>query len=364
VANAVDATEISIVSVGTPQTEEGAPDLSYVYRVVEQIATALKASGKSHCIVLRSTVPPGTTDECRRIIAEVGPAGEVGMAFNPEFLREGSAVRDFLEPAYTVIGAEDEQVAALVSKIYASVDAPIHVIDTKTAEMLKCVANAWHATKITFSNEVGRLAQAWGLDGRDVMKLIVDDRKLNVSPAYMRPGFAHGGSCLPKDVASLCFHARDMNVHAALLESLDISNEQAIHKAALSVLRDGPTDVCVLGLAFKPDTDDLRESPAVKLIKALIAEGCRIKVYDAEVRASMLIGANLDYIHRYLPHFEALVMATPEEAMEGASVVVATYNAPYVRAALHNVKPGMRLLDLGGAYEGDTTGIEYSGAAW
>jgi GDP-mannose 6-dehydrogenase len=361
--DAVTATEVSIVSVGTPQEQNGRPDLSFVYRVVQQIAEAAKRAGKPHCIVLRSTVPPGTTDACRKIANDC--AGDnLLVAFNPEFLREGCAVRDFLEPAYTVIGTEDERAALLVSEMYASLEAPIRVVDTRTAEMVKCVANAWHATKITFANEVGRMAQAWELDGRDVMRLIVDDRKLNVSSAYMRPGFAYGGSCLPKDVAALCFFARDMGVNAPLLASLDVSNEQAIRLAAAAVLRDGPTDVCVLGLAFKPDTDDLRESPAVRLVKMLLSEGCRVRAYDSEVRESMLVGSNLGYIRAHLPHFEALMVSSPEEAMTGARVTVSTYDAPYIRVALRSLEPGTRLVDLAGAYDGDRSALDYFGAAW
>jgi GDP-mannose 6-dehydrogenase len=217
VGEAVAASQVSLISVGTPPGEGGGPDLGYVEAVCREIGRAVRRKGTPHVVVLRSTVPPGTLRRCHALLQEEAGDAQVHSAFNPEFLREGSAVRDYVEPPYTIIGTDDEEAEAAVRELYAQVEAPIVVVEPEVAEMIKYTANAWHATKIAFANEVGRIAHAFGVDGRQVMDLIAQDTKLNVSPAYMKPGFAYGGSCLPKDLASIIHYAQRERVSTPLL---------------------------------------------------------------------------------------------------------------------------------------------------
>jgi GDP-mannose 6-dehydrogenase len=305
-------------------------------------------------------VPPGTLARCAELFSAEG-AG-VHLAFNPEFLREGSAIRDYDTPAYTIIGTGDAVAENRVRALYAAVAAPVVVVEPAVAEMIKYVANAWHATKIAFANEVGRLAKAFGVDGRDVMDVIVRDTKLNVSPVYLRPGFAYGGSCLPKDVAALLAHARRLDVPVPLLESVPRSNAQQVELAFAAVLASRPRRVAVLGLAFKPGTDDLRESPAVPLVKRLLGEGCEVRIYDRDVNLAHLMGTNLDYIRANLPHFEALLVASPADAVGWADAVVVTYKSGDFVEALSR-GDGTPVIDLAGQFRGDS-GREAHGIGW
>jgi len=363
-AEAIGDSEVSLVSVGTPSRRSGALDLSAVHRVTGEIARAMAAKGCEHTFVLRSTVPPGTLDGCARIIAELCPLEGVHLANNPEFLREGSSISDYNHPAYTLIGSRDDAATAVVKQLYAAIDAPVYVVEPTVAELVKGVMNAWHATKITFANEIGRLARAAGVDGRQVMELLVRDTKLNISPVYMRPGFAYGGSCLPKDVAGLVAQARGLDVPVPLLESLSVSNRDVVDQACDLVLATGCRDVAVLGLAFKANTDDLRESPAVALTKRLLGEGCRLRIYDRDVLAARLVGSNLRYIQEHLPHFDALLAPSPAEALEGCDAAVVTYVSPEFRAALDQAPGDLRVVDLAGLYEVNPAGREYAGIAW
>ena len=358
---AVAATDVSMITVGTPPLANGEPDLQYVTRVCGEIAAAVKALGRSHVVVLRSTVPPGTLARCAELFAAEG--AQVHLAFNPEFLREGSAIRDYDAPAYTIVGASDATAERWVRELYASVPAPVVVVEPAVAEMIKYVANAWHATKIVFANEVGRLAKAFGVDGRDVMDVIASDTKLNVSPVYLRPGFAYGGSCLPKDVGALLAQARGHDVPVPLLASLPVSNSQQVELAFQAVLASRPKRVGVLGLAFKPNTDDLRESPAVPLVKRLLGEGCEVRIYDRDVNHAHLMGTNLAYIRANLPHFEALLVESAGDAVAWADVVVVTYaSGDFVEALFGG--DGKPVVDLAGLFRGDASGRETHGLAW
>ena len=358
---AIEATEVSMITVGTPPLANGEPDLQYVLRVCGEIATTVRALGRAHGVVLRSTVPPGTLARCAELFAAEG--AEIHLAFNPEFLREGSAIRDYDTPAYTIIGTGDATAERHVRALYAAVSAPVVVVEPAVAEMIKYVANAWHATKIAFANEVGRLAKAFGVDGRDVMDVIVRDTKLNVSPVYLRPGFAYGGSCLPKDVGALLAQARRLDVPVPLLESVPLSNAQQIELAFQTVLASRPKRVGVLGLAFKPGTDDLRESPAVPLVKRLLGEGCEVRIYDRDVNHAHLMGTNLAYIHANLPHFEALLVESAGDAVAWADTVVVTYaSGDFVEALSRG--DGRPVIDLAGQFRGDDSGRETHGVGW
>ena len=365
VAAAVAGTEASMISVGTPPDSDGVPDLSYVDRVCREIGDAVAAKGTEHAVVLRSTVPPGTTQRCAELLAEVAGDSELcHVAFNPEFLREGSAIHDYDHPAYTVIGSDDPAAERAVRELYAAVEAPVHVVPLAVAEMVKYVANTWHATKIGFANEVGRIAKAFGVDGRAVMGLIAQDAKLNVSPVYMRPGFAYGGSCLPKDVNALLHYAGEMHVSTPIISGLPASNRAHIDQAVAAVLRHSRRRGAVRGLAFKPGTDDLRESPAVYLVKRLIGEGCEIRIYDREVRTAQIMGTNLAYIHAHVPHFEALLTDTVEDCLAWSDVVVVTYAGDEFAKAIRDSGQVRSIIDLAGLFAEPPDGCEYDGIAW
>ena len=361
---AVLDTDISLVSVGTPAGPGGTPDLTGVQKVTEEIARAIALKGKEHTFVLRSTVPAGTLDRCAETLASLAPGIEVHVANNPEFLREGSSIADYDHPAFTVVGSRDKRAQEQVEELYRAIDAPVLAVEPAVAELTKVVANAWHATKITFANEIGRLAKAAGVDGRDVMDVFMRDTKLNISTTYLRPGFAYGGSCLPKDVAALIAQARAANVSVPLLASLPLSNRDVVDSATDLVLQAPGRKVAVLGLAFKANTDDLRESAAVSLVKRLLGEGCEVRIYDRDVLAARLVGANLRYIESYLPHFERLLAPSAGEALDGCDTAVVTYATPEFREALDAASPSVRVVDLCGLYREPPVGRECVGIAW
>lgn len=361
---AVSQTDISLISVGTPSMPSGEPDLSYVFNVSREIAWAIREKGQRHLVVLRSTVPPGTLGKCRKIIAEIAGEDLISTAFNPEFLREGTAISDYYHPPYTIIGTDDPHAEQLLRELYRNIDAPVLVTKPETAEMVKQVANTWHAAKIGFANEIGRLAKAFGVDGREVMNIIVRDTKLNVSPAYMTPGFAYGGSCLPKDLNSLLYHAQSMNVPVPVLSAIPVSNNLQVEIAVKEILQTGARKIAMLGLAFKSGTDDLRESPAVLLIKRLIGEGCEIKIFDQSVYKARLMGTNLSYIRRNLPHFEDMLVPFGEEAVEWADLVVVTYKAQEFQEILSLSQRDVPVVDLAGVYTERPKELEYYAIAW
>jgi len=362
--DAVLRSEMSLISVGTPPNDKGIPELKYVFQVCREIGSALVGQKQTHVVVLRSTVPPGTLEKCAQLFDEAAEGCDVHLAFNPEFLREASAIKDYDNPPYTVIGTDDSSAEESLRKMYASVDAPIFVTPPAVAEMVKYVANAWHAAKISFANEIGRISKNYGIDGRDVMGLVVQDTKLNISSAYMRPGFAYGGSCLPKDVSALLCAAREMNVSVPMLDSLPVTNTAHIERAVQEVLSLGVRKVALLGLAFKPKTDDLRESPAVVMAKRLIGEGCEIKIYDQAVHQAWLVGTNLAYIQRNIPHFEALLVPNVADAVADAELIIVTHGTDDFRNVLKGLGEGKKVLDLAGVLTESTEGFDYYGIAW
>ena len=345
-AEAVELSSVSVISVGTPSQASGGTDLSFVKRVCEEIGRAIRAKTKPHVVVLRSTVPPGTLATCHDIFRSTESDALIHLAFNPEFLREGNAIEDYDNPPYTIIGTTDAGAERAVRAMYATVDAPIHVVDPGTAELVKFVANAWHAAKITFANEVGRLAKGFGLDGSRVMDLIVKDTKLNVSSAYMKPGGAYGGSCLPKDVNALIACAREMAIPVPVLEAIPMSNQHHIDLSVAEILALGRCHLAIFGLAFKPGTDDLRESPSVPLVKQLIGEGFGVKIYDPHVNRAALMGTNLHYIRSHVPHFESLMAPTAEAAVEGAEAIVLTQPDADLRRIAKTLARGRSIVDL------------------
>jgi len=341
------STDVSLVCVGTPSSPQGEHDLSQVMTVCEQIAGSFAASDSDHVLVLRSTVPPGTLERCREVFRARGCDGRVHCAFNPEFLREGSAISDYDDPPYTIIGTDDPIAERAVRELYAGLAAPVVVVAPGVAELVKSVANAWHATKITFANEVDRLARAFSVDGAEVMDVIARDTKLNVSAAYMKPGYAYGGSCLPKDVRNLVHHGRRFGLSVPLLESLPASNHAQVDLAIRAVLEHRPRRVLICGLAFKDGTDDLRESPSVPLVRGLLGEGCEVRIFDPAVRKAHLMGTNLAYIREHVPEFETLLVDGDDGIGRWPDLAVVAF-ATQEFAELLARNPETPVLDLSG----------------
>ena len=360
---AVNASDVSLVCVGTPSRPDGRTDISQVARVCNDIARAVKSKGTPHVVVLRSTIPPGTTAECTLAFQEILGPLPAHIAFNPEFLREGAGLRDFFDPPYTVVGTESELAEQTLRDMYSPVGGDFLAVPIAVAEMVKLVANAWHATKITFANEIGRISKHHQVDGRVVMELITKDLKLNVSPAYMRPGFAFGGSCLPKDVRALDAMGRREAISVPLLRALLDSNQRQIEDAAQLVLRHGIREIGLLGLAFKPGTDDLRESPAVALAEILVGKGCRLRIFDPSVVESQLFGANLAFVERHLPHLAEL-LADRDEIIDHSGLLVVTNGTDEYRDVIHAARPESPVVDLSGAFAEPPQGRPYEGIAW
>jgi len=365
---AVRGTELGFVCVGTPSQTNGSLDLTYLRRVGEDIGAALRERDGFFVVVLRSTVLPGTTQEVLVPILERASGKRAGRDFgvcaNPEFLREGSAVHDFHHPPKVVIGASDERSRRLLTPVAERPGAPTIQTEVRLAEMVKYADNAWHALKVAFANEIGSLAKAQGLDGRRVMEVFCADQKLNLSSAYLRPGFAFGGSCLPKDVRALAYKGRGLDLDLPLLNAVLPSNRQQLERAFQLVTDADHRRIGVLGLSFKAGTDDLRESPMVDLVERLLGKGYDLRVYDGNVNLAKLVGANRDYILNQIPHISNLMVATVDELLDHAqTVVVGTADAAF-RAALERVRPGQRVVDLVRIVDEPDGREGYDGICW
>ncbi len=361
---AVEESEVSLISVGTPSREDGALDLSYVNRVCEDIANVANDLKKEHTIIVRSTVFPGTTDGLEKRLKDKYGEAKLHFGFNPEFLREGTAIQDFDDAAYTIIGSSDEKAIKWTKRLYATVDAPDILMKPSEAELIKYAANSWHATKIAFANEIGRIGKFLNVDSRKVMEVLVSDKKLNTSKAYMRPGFAYGGSCLPKDVRAIEYFAKVNNIDLPLLASLSKSNQSQIDLATKLILKANPKQVGILGLAFKSGTDDLRESPAVVLSENLLSKGITIKILDHAVQESKLMGSNLDYIKSKIPHLSDLIVGDAKNLLQGSDMIVVTHGAAEFREILDQVKGHVKILDLSGILKSGVEYSKYEGIAW
>ena len=369
-AVAVAQCDVLMVCVGTPGQANGSLDLSYVRRVVQQIGAQLAGAAAYKVVVIRSTLLPGsmqsvvipTLEEASRRQA----GKDFGVCINPEFLREGSAIYDYDHPPKTVIGASDERAAATVRELYAALSAPLIHTDLRTAEMIKYIDNSWHALKVTFANEVGRLCKAMRIDGRLAMRLFCMDTKLNISSAYLRPGFAFGGSCLPKDLRALTYQGRLLDVDTPVLSSILASNQLHIAHALALIRASGRRRVGLLGLSFKEGTDDLRESPIVTLAEQLIGKGYELRVYDRNVRLSSLVGANREYILNHIPHIGRLMVDRPEQLLEHAEVVVLACPDRELAPLLQKLPQEKSLIDLVGAWSTEThpQTQAYDGIAW
>ena len=351
-AAAVAGTEVSFVSVGTPSAPDGSVSLGAVDGVIKAIGAAIRDKPGSHAVVMRSTVPPGTAEDHVIPLLEQASQRRLGEGLhyysNPEFLREGSSVRDFRAPPFTLIGAPQGDDAAILREIYAAIDAPVHVASLRVAESVKHISNVFHAVKLTFANEAGAILAAHGVDAREALRLLCEDRVLNISPAYLRPGFAFGGSCLPKDVRSFLSLADQKNLAAPMLKNLLPANNAIIDRTFEAVARHGRHPVALFGLAFKQGTDDLRESPFVLLAEKLLGKGYDLRIYDRFVRIATLMGSNRAYIDREIPHLERLMVGSPEAALSGARIAIIGHIAPEDRPALVAALDGHVVIDLAG----------------
>lgn len=347
---AVAATDLALVCVGTPSRPNGQLNVDALGRVAREIGAALRERTAPFTVVLRSTVLPGTLESVFIPALHAGMGGhckaEVRVAVNPEFMREGSALRDFAAPPLTLVGCSDEATAGLLRELYTGVDAPFVRTQVRTAEMVKYAANAWHALKVCFANEMGDACAGLGADAQEVMRIFRLDRKLNVSEAYLRPGFAFGGSCLPKDLRALVHAATRADVPLPLLGSILPANEAQIRRAVDAVLATGRRRVGVVGLAFKAGTDDLRESPLVTLVEALIGKGCQVRILDSHVSIARLVGANRRYIQEEIPHISSLMCESPRELLEHAETVVIGTAGEEAAAVLAAAGPDHIVVDL------------------
>src|ERR1039458_5396979 len=349
-AAAVMQTDISFLCVGTPSLRSGKLDLGHMEPVCREIGKVLKSKDAFHLVVVRSTVLTGTAEGIVIPALEQASGKRLGKAFgvcvNPEFMREGTAVADFLEPAMTIIGAADKAHSTLVRELYAWAPGRIFETSFRSAEMVKYVCNAWHAVKVAFANEIGTLAHELDVDAESIMEIFTSDTKLNISPSYLKPGFAFGGSCLPKDVRALNYRAKELDLKLPLLESIMPSNDEHLERAVEMVLGTGKHKIGMLGLSFKAATDDLRESPHVQLVKRLLGEGREILIWDDNVSLGRLIGSNREYIEQVIPHIGSVLNVKFEEVLRDAEVVV--IGTPGLNRGLleASIRPDQEVIDL------------------
>ena len=369
-ADTVDAirhSELSMVCVGTPSKKNGDLDLHYVETVVAEIGAALRGKAARHTVVIRSTVLPGTIKDVVVPLLE-GTSGkragrDFGLAVNPEFLRESTAIADYNAPPMTVIGEWDEASGDQLAELYAALPAPIIRKPIEVAEMVKYTCNVWHATKITFANEIGNIAKELGVDGREVMEVMCQDRKLNLSSYYLKPGYAFGGSCLPKDVRALNFRATQVDAPHPLIASLMRSNEIHVKRAFDLVASFGNRRVGMLGLSFKAQTDDLRESPLVELAEMLIGKGYELSIFDENIEYARVHGANREYITGRIPHISSLLNPDLDEVIEGSDVLIVGQRDRNFEKVLNGARGDRKVVDLVGFMQHPST-PEMQGICW
>jgi len=366
---AVLESDISLVCVGTPSNTNGNLNYMYVENVCRHIGTAMHSTTKYHVVVIRSTVLPGTVEEKLIPILEGCSNKRAGIDFgvcmNPEFLREGTAIKDFYHPGMVVIGELDEKSGEMAQELYKNIDAPFVRTSIKIAEMVKYTCNAFHALKVVFSNEIGSLCKAQGIDGQKVMETFMLDQQLNISPKYLMPGFAFGGSCLPKDVRAMAYRAKEVDVESPLLNSILPSNHLHIQKAINMIEQTGKKEIGILGLSFKPNTDDLRESPAVVVVETLLGRGYHVHVYDEKLELSNLVGANKLFLEKEIPHIANLLYDSVDEIMNLSDVIVVTNSSGVYQEAVAQVNRDKILIDLVGAVKESSKLVdEYIGICW
>jgi GDP-mannose 6-dehydrogenase len=368
VKSAVAATDVSLVCVGTPSLGNGHIDLKYVRRVCEQIGEGLREH-RGHTVVLRSTLLPGSMRgvviPTLESVSGLKAGRDFGLCINPEFLREGTAVYDYYHPPKTVIGDVGGPAGGdVLEKIYAHLPGPKVRTDYETAEMVKYADNTWHALKVSFANEIGNICKGLGIDSHKLMDIFCQDTKLNLSPYYLKPGFAFGGSCLPKDVRALAYKAKLLDVNVPIINAILPSNDEQIERGIRAVIEKGSKKVGILGFSFKAGTDDLRESPMVELLERLIGKGYDLKVYDSNVRMASIHGANRDYILNHIPHISKLMVESIDEVLDHAGTVVIGNGSPEFREVPKLLRGNQQIVDL--VRISDTKSVEgvYDGICW
>jgi GDP-mannose 6-dehydrogenase len=365
----VRESDISLICVGTPSNDNGSLRLDYVNTVCQEIGEALREKDDYHVVVVRSTVLPGTVEDRLIPILEHASGRKAGVDFgvcmNPEFLREGSAIKDYYHPGLLVIGELDKHSGDTLQPLYDPIKVPLTRTTIRTAEMVKYTCNAFHALNVVFGNEIGTLAKANGVDGQEVMDIICQDKQLNISPAYLRPGYAFGGSCLPKDLRAILYRAKELDVEVPMLGTLLHSNHQHVEQSIKMVEKTGKHKIGVLGMSFKAETDDVRESPMITLIETLIGRGYQVRIYDEKIQLARMVGANKLFLEKGIPHITTLMCATVEELIDQSEVLVVANGAADFRRIGEMMKPDQSLIDLVGIAKtaGDSQG-QYEGICW
>ena len=365
---AVHATDVSLICVGTPSNANGSLDLRYVSRVCEEIGAALKTKSDPHVVVIRSTMLPGTIQNTVIPLLEEyagkRAGADLGVCINPEFLREGTSLKDFYAPPFTLIGADDVNSAEIVKGLYQNVSAPLYVTELKTAEMIKYVCNCFHGLKVSFANEIGNICKELGVDSHAVMDVFCQDTKLNLSPYYLKPGFAFGGSCLPKDLRAMNYKAKELDVEVPVLSSILPSNRLQVERAVQMVMKTGRKKVGVLGFSFKAGTDDLRESPMVTLIETLIGKGFQLSIYDRDVSLARLFGANKEYIEREIPHISQLMRDEISNVVSESEVIVIGNRSAEFGSIVSTLRDDQIVVDLVRLFESKDEPMGYQGICW
>ncbi|TNG03066.1 MAG: UDP-glucose/GDP-mannose dehydrogenase family protein [Gammaproteobacteria bacterium] len=368
VHDAMNNSEMSFICVGTPSLPNGGLDLKYVRKVCEEIGSVLRTKDDFHVVVARSTMLPGSMMNVVIPVLEQASGKKAGSGFgvcnNPEFLREGTAVYDFYHPPKTVIGETDSRGGDLLAAIYKDMDAPLIKTDVQTAEMVKYSDNVWHALKVGFANEIGNISKAVGIDGHKVMEIFCQDTKLNLSPYYMKPGFAFGGSCLPKDVRALTYKAQSLDIDVPILDSIMLSNQYQINRGLKMVTEKPGKNVGVLGFSFKAGTDDLRESPLVEVIERLLGKGYNLKLYDRNVNLARLVGANRDYILNQIPHISKLMVNSIEEVIDHAETIIIGNSDSEFSSIMDRVKENQVIVDFVRVKADASHEDRYDGICW
>jgi GDP-mannose 6-dehydrogenase len=367
-AQAIEETDLSFVCVGTPSQANGNLDLRYMRRICEQIGQGLKDKAARHVVVIRSTILPGTMRKIVIPILEESSGKKAGADFgvchNPEFLREGSAVKDFNSPPKTVVGELDQASGDMLAALYGKMDAPLIRTDFETAEMIKYVDNSWHALKVGFANEIGNLCKCFAIDAHEVMKIFCQDEKLNISPAYLLPGFAFGGSCLPKDLRALAYQAKMCDLELPIIASILSSNEMQIARGLQLIMEKGHKRIGVLGFSFKAGSDDLRESPMIEIIERLIGKGFDLRIYDKNVNIASLAGANRDFILNRIPHISRLMVGGKDAVLDHAQTVVIGNNDPDFRNVPERLRDDQVLVDFVRITRRRSEKGKYDGICW
>ena len=366
--DAVLHADVSLICVGTPSEKNGSLNLQYIFRVAEQIGEALRRKNDYHVIVLRSTVLPGTLHQVVERVKEISgkkPGENFGACSNPEFLREGTALKDFYDPPYTIIGEWDEKSGDVVTQLYQHIQAPLLRTNVKVAEMVKYANNTFHALKVAFANEIGTICKNEGIDSHELMRIFCMDTKLNLSAYYLKPGFAFGGSCLPKDVRAIAYRAKEKDLDLPVISHILPSNRAHIERAIDLILSQGKKRIGILGLSFKGNTDDLRESPMVEVVERLIGKGYDIRIYDRNVQLARLFGANKEYINQKIPHISRLLVDNIGFVLEFSEILVVGNSSREFHEIVQNLDERYVVIDMVRVIDDPSRmKAEYIGICW